>query len=457
MKIKKILTKELVTISLFILVGEITFAQSPTNPSTALQHYLHNGDTTFHWILKDTFSIGTVKGYDLLLTSQHWHQYIWKHQLTILSPRDIEYDGALLFITGGHNDKISEMPHWDKPDNSLNLVMAKLADDDKGIVAIIHQVPNQPLFDSLVEDQIISYTLHRYQEDTSDYTWPLLFPMVKSAVRAMDAVQMFSKDELHHPVNRFMVSGLSKRGWTTWLTGASDRRVAAIAPMVIDILNMPVNLAHQMQAYGSYSVEIQDYVKLGIVQGIGSPGGKALLDMIDPYSYRKKLTMPKMLFMGTNDPYWVIDNVKNYLPGIPGENLINYTPNAGHDLNDGVVAFPALSAFVGITMKKGKYPKCSWRTKENKKRVRLIVNTSKDILLGARMWYAHSKDMDFRNDTFYSRDLLVSHQSKVKVTENFPGSGYCAFYVALTYENPNGGSYQVCTRAFMTDTKHIFR
>jgi PhoPQ-activated pathogenicity-related protein len=202
-------------------------------------------------------------------------------------------------------------------------------------------------------------------------------------------------------------------------------------------------------------VEIQDYVKLGIVQGITSPSGKALVDMIDPYSYRKKLTMPKMLFMGTNDPYWVIDNVKNYLPDIPGKNLINYTPNAGHGLNDGVVAFPALSAFFGITMDHGKYPNCSWKTKENGKGVKLMVKASKDMLTGAKIWYADSKDMDFRDDKFYSRDLNISHKAKITASEDFPESGYRAFYLALTYKDPNGGEYIVCTRAFMTDTEKI--
>src|SRR5699024_2262708 len=153
--------------------------------------------------------------------------------------------------------------HWRKHNSTFGKAMGKIAVKNKAIVAVLKQVPNEPLFDSLVEDQIISYTLHRFLKNT-DYTWPLLFPMVKSAEKAMDAVQDFAKNKLHHAVNRFVVSGASKRGWTTWLMAATgDSRVVAIAPMVIDILNMPVNLAHQMKAYGSYSQEIQDYVHLG--------------------------------------------------------------------------------------------------------------------------------------------------------------------------------------------------
>ncbi|MGN6616971.1 MAG: PhoPQ-activated protein PqaA family protein, partial [Ilyomonas sp.] len=257
------------------------------------------------------------------------------------------------------------------------------------------------------------------------------------------------------PINRFVISGASKRGWTTWLTGASDPRVQAIGPMVIDILNMPVNLDHQLKAYGEYSVQIEDYVKLGIVQGMGTESGSTLVDMIDPYSYREKLTMPKMLFMGTNDEYWVIDNVKNYLKDIPGNNYIHYVPNAGHDLGDGKSAFAALSAFFGISMKHGGYPVCKWKTSTTTKGVKITVDASKDPLLGASVWYAESDDKDFRNEQWKSKYLDISDRSEISTTEPFPVKGYKAFYIDLKYKDPNGGDYTVSTRAFMIDGKQI--
>src|SRR5690606_9764978 len=125
------------------------------------------------------------------------------------------------------------------------------------------------------EDELISMTLHRYKQD-NDYEWPLLFPMVKSAVNAMDAVQEFSAGRLATPIAEFIVSGFSKRGWTTWLTAAVDERVAAIAPMVIDILNMPVSLQYQIETWGDYSVQIQDYVRLGIPQSATTTDGREI-------------------------------------------------------------------------------------------------------------------------------------------------------------------------------------
>jgi PhoPQ-activated pathogenicity-related protein len=389
------------------------------------------------------------------LTSQRWQGYTWKHQLTILVPPKNSHDGALLFIAWGLNNKKTGMPEWEKPDNDLTQEMSKIAEKNDAIVAIVRQVPNEPLFGGLKENSLLAYSLKQFKKHPDDYTWPLLFPMVKSATKAMDAVQKFSKNKLHHAISRFVISGTSKRGWTTWLTAASDSRVAAIGPMVFDMLNIPSSLAYQKKAYGHFSKKISDFVNLGLVQNTESPSTKALLQMIDPYSYRKKLTMPKMLFMGTNDPYWVIDNVKNYLPEIPGMNLLNYTPNAGHFLNDNVLAYPALSAFFGITLNHGNYPKCEWSANMQEGAVKLTVKTSADQLLGAKIWYANSTDMDFRDEKWESRNLNVSHKSEVTAEESLPSTGYHAFYMALTYKNPEGGKYIVCTRSFMTDTHQV--
>ncbi len=429
-------------------------AQNQVTPQTALQQYLNNGDKSYSWELKDSVIADGATAYTLLLHSQKWHQYNWKHQLSIVVPAQNIYDGALLFITGGSNNKETQTPNWSNKNDDLIKLFSTLAIKNKAIVAVLRQVPNQPIFDSLTEDAAISYTLHQFKKD-NDHTWPLLFPMVKSAVRAMDAVQEFSNIRFCHAVNRFVVSGASKRGWTTWLTGASDPRVAAIGPMVIDILNMPVNLQHQINAYGKYSVEIEDYVKLGIVQGMGTEEGKSIVTMIDPYSYRKSITMPKMIFIGTNDPYWVIDNVKNYLKDIPGYNMLHCAPNAGHGLNKGITAFPALSAFFGTTMRKEAYPLCIWKTSISKHGVKLSINATQDKLKGVVLWSADSKDMDFRDEKFESRDLGISNQSKIVVVQPLPKNGYRAFYVDLRYSDPNGGEYTVSTRVFMTNTKKI--
>ena len=50
-----------------------------------------------------------------------------------------------------------------------------------------------------------------------------------------------------------MVTGGSKRGWTTWTTAAVDKRVVAITPMVIDMLNIDPSFEHHYRVYGFWA------------------------------------------------------------------------------------------------------------------------------------------------------------------------------------------------------------
>lgn len=421
-------------------------------PSTALQAYLHNSDKSFKWETKERTAADGVTLFRILFTSQTWRNIPWNHELIVMVPDDLKYKDALLFITGGHVE--NGIPSTHKWTEDLIVQLSKMAKIDKSIVAIVWQVPNQPLFDGRTEDALISFTLHKYLED-HDFTWPLLFPMTKSAVRAMDVVQQFSKKDLKKKVDHFVVSGASKRGWTTWLTGANDKRVIAIGPMVIDVLNMPVNVDYQKEVWGDYSIEIEDYVKLGIAQQLGTPGGNDLVQMIDPYSYRKTLTMPKMIFIGTNDPYWPVDAVKNYIDSIPGDNHICYTPNAAHNLGDKQTAFAALRALLGTAETNEKYPICEYSTSENNGTITLTVKSTPKLLDDAIFWSADSKDRDFRDEKWSGKSLNAAGKPEIKVEVKIPESGFKAFYIDLKYKAPFGDDYTQSTRMFVTNNKQL--
>ena len=418
----------------------------------ALSSYLDNGDTTYHWSLESTFDLQGVKGYDLLLTSQKWREYTWVHQLTVFVPPSVEYNGTFLWITGGsiNNGKVN----WTGHDDIENVMFAMSSLKNSAIVSILRQTPNQPLYNNLYEDALISYTLHQFIGD-GDFTWPLLFPMTKSAIRAMDAIQEFSNSKLQHQVDKFVVSGASKRGWTTWLTGASDNRVAAIAPAVIDILNMPVSLDYQVEAWGDYSPQIQDYVDLGITQEIHTQHGGDLTTMIDPYSYREKLTMPKLILLGTNDEYWPVDAIKHYYNDIPGQNFIHNVPNAGHGLGNGVQALNAVNAFFANTLENQLYPDCTWSTSESNGKVLLNVQGSASSLTKAVLWSATSADRDFRDETWSSVEISYDAAGVVNAEISYPENGYEAFYIDLEYPDINGGTYTKSTRVFVVDTQEL--
>ena len=422
-------------------------------PENALENYLNNDDKTFQWELKDEYTIDGTKAYDILLTSQQWREHIWKHQLTIMVPEDVAYDGALLFITGGSVK--NDLPNWSSLDDDRAKSFAAMAAKNKAITAIVRQTPKQPLYEGdLVEDELISYTLHNFKQD-NDYTWPLLFPMVKSAVKAMDAIQEFSKKQLNKDITRFTLAGASKRGWTTWLTGASDKRVEAIGPMVIDVLNMPVSLDYQVEAWNDYSIQIEDYTKLEIPQSVNTPEGNAISIMVDPYSYREKLTMPKLIFIGTNDEYWPVDAIKNYIDDIPGENYIHYVPNAGHDLGGGEQALRALNGFWKKTLEKKPYNDLSYKISSDKESATLAVESTSDELLNVYLWIADSEDRDFRDETFVSKEINLGDQDKIQYKVTFPKSGFKAFYIDMEYTNPQGDKYTKSTRMYVSDSDEI--
>lgn len=445
--LKKIKGYHLICLSLFAIIS-CTTTPVPLSPETALQSYLQNEDQSYAWELSGSEDINGLTAHTLILTSQKWREHTWKHTLTVIVPEEIDHDGALLFITGGKNEE--GMPIKRGGDDEFIMTMTQVAEKNNAMVAIIWQVPNQPLYDGMTEDELISFTLHNYQND-GDYTWPLLFPMVKTAVRAMDAVQEFSEESLEHDIDRFVITGASKRGWTTWLTGANDPRVEAIGPMVIDVLNMPVSLDYQIKVWEEYSIQIQDYVNLGIPQQAHTEQGKDISTMVDPYSYRDKLDMPKMIFIGTNDEYWPVDAIKNYIDEIPGENYIHYVPNAGHGLGDGQQALTALSAFFGNTLRQEEYPACKWKLTENGSLITLSAEASPDKLLGALIWSTDSEDRDFRDETWSSVEVEYQDKNYIETEVDIPASGYRAFYLDLEYSDPMGGAYTISTRMFVSD------
>lgn len=460
---KKLLTILFLALILFITscrdnskkIVEALPVKVKVTPKTALQDYLKNDDASFKWEIKDSFQLGEVKAYDLLLTSQTWREHTWKHQLTVLVPKEVAYDGSLLFITGGR--LTDGLPNWKNKEKngSETAPMAQIAEKNKAIVSIIRQVPMQPLYDGdLVEDQLISFTLHNYKKD-KDLTWPLLFPMVKSAVRGMDAIQEFSKEKLQKEISRFTVAGASKRGWTTWLTGASDKRVEAIGPMVIDVLNMPVSLDYHLTAWNEYSEQINDYIKLEIPQTVNTEDGNDLTQMIDPYSYRSKLTMPKLIFIGTNDEYWPVDAIKNYIKDIPGENYIHYTPNAGHNLDGAEKALKALSAFWGRTLNKKPYADLNYELSSDKVSATISIESNSEDLKSLYIWSADSEDRDFRDEKWGSNKVAITKGKTAVQKIAFPKKGFKAFYIDLEYVDPNGGTYTKSTRMYLADDDEI--
>ena len=418
-----------------------------------LAEYLAKPDPSYAWELRGKTDLPTVTLYDLRLTSQTWQGIVWQHNLQVFVPPNAAPAGsALLLIDGGSQNKLDQ-----KPDPGALLYGATLAAKVGVPVAVLKQVPNQPLFGDLKEDGLIAETFRRYLE-THDNSWPLLFPMTKAAIRAMDALGEFSARELGGKLDKFVVTGASKRGWTTWLTAASDPRVVALAPMVIDMLNSKPQMDHQLKVFGNYSEQTADYHAL--LRAPETPDSRKLWSMVDPYSFREKITQPKLIILGNNDPYWMTDALNIYWDGIPGPKWIHYVANAGHNLTakgpDGKSqppfnALTTLGVFVRHQLTGQPLPQLEWKHDDTAGHPRLVVKSSV-APKAARLWVAHAPTQDFRAAPWEEKPAQLDGAS-VTGTLDLPTSGSAAFYAALDYDF-DGVSYTLCTQLRIVDAPH---
>ena len=397
-----------------------------------LAKYVAKPDKSYGWVKRSSGKIADTKYVELTLTSQTWRNIPWKHQLFVINPKKAKADNshALLFIAGGRWRAELEKPPMGRKIPREAAVLAAIAEQLGTPVAILLQVPQQPIFGGKVEDQIIAFTFEKFLR-TGDTDWPLLLPMVKSAVRGMDATSELASSEWKMKLKTFTVTGASKRGWTTWLTGAVDRRAIAIAPMVIDMLNMAPQMKHQLAAWGDYSHMIHDYTERGLQEHLASKGGKALRAIVDPYSYRKVLTQPKLIMLGTNDPYWPLDALNLYWDGLSGQKHVLYVPNNGHGLSDLVRVAGSLAALHHHAANGTSMPKLAWKLAQANGKLSLRV-TSDVKPVRVRAWVAKSATRDFRESRWISYATTKAGEAHVHDLA-IPSSGYAALFGEAVY------------------------
>jgi PhoPQ-activated pathogenicity-related protein len=414
---------------------------------TALDRYIAAKDPVYGWKLA---AVTKAKGYTTFivdLTSQTWRSAadvdrpVWKHWLSIVRPDGAKGDTAFLFIGGGSNR--DGMPV------DSNERTRQLALDTGTVVAELGTVPNQPLAftdspdKNRSEDDLIAYTRVKYMA-TRDPSWLVRLAMVKSGVRAMDAMQEFLASEAggQLKLDKFMVAGGSKRGWTTWLVGVVDPRVVAIAPLVIDALNSEVITTHHYEAYGFFSPALKDYVNHGLFpHKVGTPEYREILAIEDPYNYRhrERLKMPKFVINASGDQFFLPDNSQFYYPELPEEKHLRYVPNAKHDLA-GSDARESLTAFYQTVLDGTPRPKFTWKKEADGTLVVKPQDKPSEVLL----WQATNPNArDFRVDTigkaYQSSTLEPQADGSYVGKVARPAAGYTAFFIELVY--PTGKKY----------------
>lgn len=419
----------------------VVFQALPTinaqEPSDALAAYVQKPDDSFAWTVRLHEKIGTCDVTELTLTSQTWKDIVWKHRLFVILPAGVpqETDAVLVVAGGSWKDEYAQPPADGKLGLPKEASLLSLYAQQIGCpIAVLLNVPQQPIFDGKKEDAIIALTFAKYIK-TGESDWPLLLPMVKSATKAMDAVQAYASEDLDIKIDGFTVTGASKRGWTTWLVSAIDPRVRGLAPMVIDTLKMDAQLKHQKQSYGALSQRIDDYTDLKLPELMQTEEGQKLRRIVDPYHYLPQIKQPKVIFLGTNDSFWTVDSLNLYWDDVEGDKFIVYVPNADHDLaNDWVRIFGGLRALRRHVDEQKELPNLKWDyiTAGGDVPLKLSVSPGEKAAV-VHLWTAESPTRDFRKAKWTSQVLTRDQYGTATTKLTPPTEGYRATFAEVVY------------------------
>lgn len=418
--------------------------------ATPLDDYIAKPDPSYTYSVVQTIDSPLAKAYILDMKSQTWrsekevNRTLWQHWVTIIVPNDVTSSTALLFISGGSN-KNTKPP---TPD----MMVVQVALQSKTVAVDLKQVPNEPLIfaddpgNERNEDAIIAYTWDKFLK-TKDATWPLQLPMVKSAVRAMDTVQDHLKKATGGKVQikDFVVAGGSKRGWTTWLTGAVDKRVRAIAPIVIDVLNLGPQMQHHYAAYGFFSPAVGDYEQMKLLDLTNSQSISNALKLVDPYEYRARYTMPKFVINSTGDQYFPCDSAQFYFKDLPAPKYLYYNPNTEHSLS-GSQADKVLLAWYMAILSGRPLPEFSWDVAGEGH----MVVTAKTKPTQVNLWTATNPTArDFRLMTigkaWTSAPLTGNDKGVYDAAVKAPEKGWSAYFVELLFDSGSSLPFRFST------------
>lgn len=433
--------------------------------TTPLDEYVAKEDPAFRWEVVGRAEQPTHRELFIDFTSQTWRteeevsRPKWRHRLTIVVPNGVEAETALLFITGG--------THLAKQELNAGGRFTRAAIATRSVVATLYQVPNQPIRvlgsddpeRGRFEDDLLAASWKRFMA-TEDPTWIAQLPMAKSAVAAMDVVQAALAEEEDAPtINQFTVAGASKRGWTTWLAAAVDDRVAAIAPIVIDVLNIEPSMKHHFASYGAWSRALQDYERQGLADSLSSPQSAVIRAIVDPYAYRDRLTMPKCLINASGDEFFLPDSSRFYFDDLVGEKHLSYTPNTGHSLK-GSSALDTLVAFHASVAHGLPRPTLSWDPVVDTRELVAGGQTGVAVRCSTQpveavLWRAVNPGArDFRHpivgDAFKPTPLEPEAIGSYFAPLEAPEKGYAATFVRFTFDIGAAKPFRISTPVWVT-------
>lgn len=384
------------------------------------------------------------------LTSQFWspagaQPAKWQHNVDIFIPDNPLSQRALVVVNNGINHNIK--PATSVPPTDFNTTtLAAIAHATNTIVVSINNIPNQYLMyqndgKPRKEDDSVARSWTLFMDTPEEkLMMPLHLPMTAAVSQAMTLAQQELK---HWNINNFIVSGASKRGWTTWLSAISDPRIDAIAPFVIDLLDIRASLKHMYKSYGgNWPVAFHSYYQEHIDEKIDTPAFSKLMQIEDPFQYlgtiyQSRLSIPKYIVNASGDDFYVPDNTNFYLDKLPGIKALRVVPNSDHR---GILKFAeqSLITFVNRTQRSTPLPKVSVKL-HSKGNSQVLVPSFSEQPKKILLWTAvNPVARDFRyacGIRYISSPLEFITTQDIEVPLDNPTTGWQASFIEATFND----------------------
>lgn len=408
----------------------------------------------YHFIGKETLTDVELSHYHLM--SQSWSPAgmvlpaEWLHDVDIYVPENPLTQRAVVIINNGTNKPAAGKPPG-VPSDMTPEKLASLARNTRTIIVSISDVPNQLLTYS--DDQRA-----RAEDDSVAHSWslfmqapealprmPLHVPMAAAVSQAMSLAE---RELWQWKIDKFIVSGSSKRGWATWLTAIADKRVDAIAPLVIDLLGIHSAMNHMYHSYGgNWPLAFNPYYQEGIDTRVDTPEFASLLQIEDPLAYLnteygERLSIPKYIINASGDDFYVPDNSRFYFDRLPGMKSLRYAPNTGHA---GIrnYAEQSLTTFIKRLQQGSALPEVTSAVQDGQLNV-----TFSEMPASVKMWQAvnpQARDFRFACDITYQPSVLPA-SDKLNLTLPSQEQGWQATFVEATFSD----GYVATTPVYIT-------
>lgn len=384
------------------------------------------------------------------LTSQSWSPAglvtpaKWSHDVSIYIPRDVKGTTAVIAIDMTPQVMIALA-------QSTNTIVVSL--DNIPAIGLVYQNDKTPR----VEDDSIGRSFELFTDNPDQrQDLPLHVPM---AAAISQTIRLAQKELKPWHVDKFIVTGASKRGWASWLAGISDPSVVAIVPFVADILNTKDIIKHMYQTYGgNWPIAFKPYYDHKIDLDLDKPAFGKLMKIEDPLQYlgsseASRLAIPKYIVNASGDDFFPADDSHYYYDKLPGEKSMRVAPNSDHN---GIANFmqSSLIPFVNRFQKHEALPTVTVAKADAGNPDQRLVTFSEKPTKVVQWTAVNTASRDFRYNCgirYQAEPLTATDANTVNLALNYSGAGWQSRFIEATFAD----GYVATTQVYITpDAKY---